>query len=63
MKKHMSALFLKNTSVDDAVERWFCGWDEETDVSKVISLKEQNKIIAEFVVIEDGKNYKVYRQS
>ena len=45
----------KNTSVDDAVERWFCGWDEETDVSKVISLKEQNKIIAEFVVIEDGK--------
>ena len=44
----------KNTSVDDGVERWFYTYDE-TDEYVDKSLKEWDEIIAEFVVIENGK--------
>ena len=45
---------LKNTSVDDSVERWFYDYDENDEhIDK--SLKDWNEIVAEFVVIEDGK--------
>lgn len=44
----------KNTSVDDGVERWFYDYNENDEyIDK--SLKDWNKIVAEFVLIEDGK--------
>lgn len=45
----------KNTSVDDNVERWFYTYDENSDEYIDKSLKDWSKIIAEFVVIKDGK--------
>lgn len=44
----------KNTSVDDAVERWFYEYDEETYKRKEISLKEFKKSVTGFVYIENG---------
>lgn len=44
----------KNTSVDDGVIRWFYDYNENNEyIDK--SLKDWNKIVAEFVLIEDGK--------
>lgn len=45
----------KNTSVDDGVEFWFSSYDEESDEYTDKSIKDWDKILAEFVVIEDGK--------
>ncbi|WP_175560634.1 hypothetical protein [Paenibacillus sp. NAIST15-1] len=45
----------KNTSVDDGVEYWFEQYDEETEEYKEKSLKDWDKLIAEFVKIEDGQ--------
>ena len=45
----------KNTSVDDNVERWFSDYDEETDECGSKSLADWDKVVAEFVKIEDGK--------
>ncbi len=45
----------KNTSCDDSVEWWFFGYNEDTDEEEIRSLKDHNKFITEFVVIEDGK--------
>lgn len=45
----------KNTSVDDNVEYWFSHFDEETDEYTDKSIKDWDKFLAEFVVIEDGK--------
>lgn len=44
----------KNTSVDDAVEFWFEYYDEEVDEYKSRSLKDLNKVVAEFVIIKNG---------
>lgn len=44
----------KNNSVDDSVECWFCEYNEETDAYMQKSLNEWDKILAEFVVIENG---------
>ncbi len=44
----------KNTSVDDAVEYWFSGYDEEKDEYTDKSLRDWDKNITEFVVINDG---------
>ncbi len=51
--KHPNFVF-KNTSVDDGVERWFYDYDEEIDESRDKSLKEWDKVIAEFVKIARG---------
>lgn len=45
----------KNTSVDDNVEYWFYGYDEETDDSVNKTLKDWDKVVAEFVIIKDGQ--------
>ena len=45
----------KNTSCDDNVEYWFRKYNEETDEYVDKSLKDWNKSIVEFVVIEDDK--------
>ena len=45
----------KNTSVDNNVERWFYTYDENCDEYIDKSLKDWSEIIAEFVVIKDGK--------
>lgn len=45
----------KNTSCDDNVEYWFRKYNEETDEYVDKSLKDWNKPIVEFVVIEDDK--------
>lgn len=45
----------KNTSVDDGVEFWFSSYDEELDEYTDKSIKDWDKLLAEFVVIEDGK--------
>lgn len=44
----------KNTSVDDGVERWFYTYDENDEYADK-SLKDWDKIIAEFVIIKDDK--------
>lgn len=55
-EKEYPYFVLKNTSVDDNVEYWFLrDYDEETDEYKEKTLKEWDKFLAEFVVIEDGK--------
>ena len=46
---------LKNTSVDDGVSFWFSDYDEEKDEYTDKSIKDWDKLLAEFVVIEDGK--------
>ena len=46
---------LKNTSVDDGVSFWFSDYDEEKDEYTDKSIKDWDKFLAEFVVIEDGK--------
>lgn len=45
----------KNTSVDDHVEYWFYDYDEETDERIHKSLKDWDKFLTEFVIIENGK--------
>lgn len=45
----------KNTSCDDSVESWFSQYDEETDDYEAKSIKNYDKFLAEFVVIEDNK--------
>lgn len=45
----------KNTSCDDNVEYWFYEYNEENDECVDKSLKEWDKLIAEFVVIENDK--------
>lgn len=45
----------KNTSVDDGVEFWFSSYDEESDEYTDKSIKDWDKLLAEFVVIEDCK--------
>ncbi len=55
-EKEYPYFVLKNTSVDDGVERWFLGdYNEETDKYEKKSLKDWDKFLTEFVVIEDGK--------
>ncbi|PTY93059.1 hypothetical protein [Heyndrickxia sporothermodurans] len=44
----------KNTSVDDNVEFWFGGYNDEDDYEKR-SLKDMDRLVTEFVNIEDGK--------
>lgn len=43
----------KNTSVDDNVENWFEGYDEETEEGHERTLAEIDKSVTEFVVIEE----------
>lgn len=45
---------LKNTSVDDGVERWFRKWNEESDEYEDSSLRDSKEYVTEFVVIENG---------
>lgn len=45
----------KNTSVDDNVEYWFDYYDEETDEYRNKTLKEWDKVITEFVNINNGE--------
>ncbi len=45
----------KNTSVDDAVENWFYKYDDETDDYVDCSLTELEKVVTDFVVIDQGK--------
>ena len=45
----------KNTSVDDGVKFWFSSYDEESDEYTDKPIKDWDKFLAEFVVIEDGK--------
>lgn len=42
----------KNNSADDNVEFWFSKFDEDADEK---SIKDWNRFLAEFVVIENGK--------
>lgn len=45
----------KNTSVDDSVQYWFSEYDKETENYIAKSLDKWDKILAEFVVIENEK--------
>ena len=45
----------KNTSVDDGVEFWFSSYDEDSDEYKEKSIKDWDRFLAEFVVIENGE--------
>jgi hypothetical protein len=45
----------KNTSVDDAVEKWFEKYNEEAEEYEPISLAENPESVTEFVIIEGGK--------
>lgn len=45
----------KNTSVDDNVEFWFSGYDEEEDEPLHVSLRQHSDYLTEFVIIEDDK--------
>jgi hypothetical protein len=45
----------KNTSVDDNVEFWFRKYNEEEEEYEDASLKEMDRRVTEFVMIEDGK--------
>ena len=45
----------KNTSCDDNVEYWFSKRNEETDEYETASLKELDKYVSEFVVIDGNK--------
>nr|DAH50190.1 MAG TPA: hypothetical protein [Caudoviricetes sp.] len=46
---------MKNTSVDDSVERWFRKYDDEQHKYVESSLSQVHELVTEFVVIEDGK--------
>jgi hypothetical protein len=46
---------IKNTSVDDSVESWFKKYDEEQHEYVESGLSQVDKLVTEFVVIEDGK--------
>lgn len=46
---------LKNTSCDDGVEYWFENYNDETDEYKEKSLKEWDKFLTEFVVMQNGE--------
>ena len=54
-EKEYPYFVLKNTSVDDGVSFWFSDYDEEKDEYTDKSIKDWDKLLAEFVVIEDGK--------
>lgn len=45
----------KNTSVDDNVQYWFRQYNEETDDYEYESLNKIDKVVAEFVIIENDK--------
>ena len=45
----------KNTSVDDGVEFWFSSYDEESDEYTDKSINDWDKLLAEFVVIENDQ--------
>lgn len=46
---------MKNTSVDDSVERWFRKYDDEQQEYVESSLSQVHELVTEFVVIEDGR--------
>lgn len=46
---------MKNTSVDDSVERWFEKYDDKQDEYIETGLNQVDEFVTEFVVIEDGK--------
>lgn len=46
---------MKNTSVDDSVERWFEKYDDEQQEYVESSLSQAHELVTEFVVIEDGR--------
>ena len=46
---------MKNTSVDDSVERWFEKYDDKQHEYIESSLSQVHEPVTEFVVIEDGK--------
>jgi hypothetical protein len=46
---------MKNTSVDDSVERWFEKYDDEQQEYVESGLSQVHEFVTEFVVIEDGK--------
>lgn len=46
---------MKNTSVDDSVERWFEKYDDEQQEYVESSLSQVHELVTEFVVIEDGR--------
>jgi len=46
-------IIFKNTSVDDAIETLFRQYDDNDEI-KEISLSEHEKVVAEFVLINDG---------
>lgn len=48
-------IIFKNTSVDDNVQRWFNKYDKSEDMCIKSSLNEIDKIVTEFVFIEDGE--------
>ena len=54
-EKEYPYFVLKNTSVDDGVSFWLSDYDEEKDKYTDKSIKDWDKLLAEFVVIEDGK--------
>lgn len=45
----------KNTSVDDDVEFWFRSFDEESDEYMDKSIKDWDRFLAEFVIIENNE--------
>lgn len=46
---------MKNTSVDDSVERWFQKYDDKQHEYIEVGLNQVDEFVTEFVVIEDGK--------
>lgn len=52
-EKEYPYFVFKNTSVDDNVESWFSVYDEETDDYVDKSIKDWDKFLAEFVIIEN----------
>lgn len=52
-EKEYPYFVFKNTSVDDTVESWFSVYDEETDDYVDKSIKDWDKFLAEFVIIEN----------
>ena len=45
-------VIFKNTSCDDGVENWFEKYNEETEEYEPCSLKNMDRVVAEFVHIE-----------
>lgn len=54
-EKEYPYFVFKNTSVDDTVESWFSVYDEETDDYVDKSIKDWDKFLAEFVIIENDQ--------